>query len=176
MSEKSPKDSKKTPKKVLIWKFILSYVLLMGSALLLISLKPIKEVVDINGLYTTMIVHISAWLMKPFGIVQGINGSIIHLKGLSLDVLFGCNGLEAFLIYSVAILSFPAKIIKKVWGILIGFIVIQVLNVIRIAGLGLSGIYLKRYFEYIHIYVAQGIMIAVAMVLFLFWLNYAAKK
>ena len=38
------------------------------------------------------------------------------------------------------------------------------LDHLRIAGLGLSGIYLKEYFHYIHIYVAQGMMIAVALV------------
>ena len=57
-----------------------------------------------------------------------------------------------------------------------GFFVLQILNVLRIAGLGLSGIYLKDYFHYIHIYVAQGMMIAVALVLFLVWLNYATQK
>lgn len=165
----------KRQRRFLAWKFVLSYVILMGLFLLLISLRPVKRVVDINGLYTEMVVHLSAWLMQPFGIVRGINGSVIMLDGLSLDVLFGCNGLEAFLIFAVAVLAFPAKMIKKIWGILAGFLVIQVLNVLRIAALGLSGIYLKHYFEYIHIYVAQGIMIAFSLVLFLLWLSYATK-
>jgi exosortase H (IPTLxxWG-CTERM-specific) len=148
----------------------------MGLFLLIIGLEPIKKVLDINGLYTNMIVYFSALLIKPFGIVQGVEGSIISLKGLALDVRFGCNGLEAFLIYTVAILAFPATIARKIIGIVGGFLVLQVLNVLRIAGLGLSGIYLKEYFHYIHIYVAQGMMIAVALVLFLVWLNYATEK
>ena len=61
-------------------------------------------------------------------------------------------------------------------GVVAGFLVLQIVNVLRIAGLGLSGIYLKDYFHYIHIYVAQGMMIAVALVLFLVWLNYATQK
>ncbi len=164
------------PDRFRVWKFVISYVVLMGLFLLLISLRQVKDIIDINGLYTRMVVYFSAALMKPFGIVRGIDGSIIRLKGLSLDVMFGCNGLEAFLIYMVAILSFPAPAVKKAVGIGTGFLVIQVLNVIRIAGLGLSGIYLKKYFEYIHIYVAQGIMIALSLVLFLLWLNYATKE
>ena len=70
----------------------------------------------------------------------------------------------------------PATIARKVVGILGGFIVLQFLNVLRIAGLGLTGIYLKEYFHYIHVYVAQGMMIAVALVLFLVWLNYVTEK
>lgn len=154
---------------------MLTYIVLMGLFLLLISLQSIKRIVDINGLYNDLVVRLSAALMKPFGIVRGIDGSVIRLDGISLDVLFGCNGLEAFLIYTVAILAFPAKLQKKLWGIGLGFLLIQLLNVIRIAALGLSGIYLKAYFEILHVYVAQGIMIALALVLFLVWLHYAEK-
>ena len=157
-----------------IVRFIATYIVLMGLFLLLIGLEPVKKVIDINGIYTDMIVALSAMAIEPFGIVRGVNGSIISLKGIALDVRFGCNGLEAFLIYTVAILAFPARISRKVAGIVLGFVVLQLLNVLRIAGLGLSGIYLREYFHYIHIYVAQGFMIAVALVLFLVWLHYAA--
>jgi exosortase H (IPTLxxWG-CTERM-specific) len=172
MAEKKPKKRHN----IMVWKFIITYILLMGLFLLIIGLEPIKKVIDINGLYTNLIVYFSALLIEPFGIVQGINGSIINLKGLSLDVRFGCNGLEAFLIYTVAILAFPASAGRKIIGVVAGFLVLQIVNVLRIAGLGLSGIYLKDYFHYIHIYVAQGMMIAVALVLFLVWLNYATQK
>ena len=80
------------------------------------------------------------------------------------------------MIYSVGILSFPATIKKKAVGIIGGFFLLQILNVFRIAGLGLTGIYAKSYFHYVHIYVAQGMMIAAAFVLFLFWLSYATKE
>ena len=173
MTRKKQLEGKKT---LMVWKFLITYVVLMGLGVFLIGFEPIKRVLDINGLYTNMIIYFTHLLLKPFGIVQGINGSVISLQGLALDVRFGCNGLEAFLIYTVAILSFPASIKKKSIGITAGFIVLQVLNVVRIAGLGLSGIYAKEYFHYIHIYVAQGMMIAVAFVLFLVWLNYATEK
>ena len=166
----------KANKDISVVKFLITYVVLMGLFVLLIGLEPIKKIIDINGLYTSMIMYLSYLALKPFGIVQGIHGSIITLQGLSLDVRFGCNGLEAFLIYTVAILSFPAGITKKILGIVGGFLVLQVLNVLRIAGLGLSGIYLEQYFYYIHIYVAQGIMIVLALICFLVWLNYATEK
>lgn len=170
-------EEKTGPKKdIRIWKFILTYVVLMGLFLLLISFEPIKKILDINGVYTDMIIYLTALILKPFNIVQGISGSIINVKGMAMDVKFGCNGLEAFLIYTVAILSFPTQAMKKLIGVVGGFVILQILNVLRIAGLGLSGYYLKEYFEYLHIYVAQGIMIAVALVLFLIWLNYATEQ
>lgn len=148
----------------------------MGLFVFLISFEPIKRILDINGVYTHMILYLTHLALKPFGIVEGIQGSVICLKGLAMDVRFGCNGLEAFLIYTVAVLSFKANIKKKFVGVTAGFIVLQLLNILRIVGLGLCGVYAKEYFHYVHIYVAQGMMIAVAFVLFLVWLNYAAEK
>jgi exosortase/archaeosortase family protein len=170
------KDLPEKKRDIRIWKFVLSYILLMGVFVILIGYEPVKSVMDINGAYTRMIVYFSYLALKPFGIVQGIDGSVITLKGLALDVRFGCNGLEAFLIYSIAVLAFPARWILKTLGVVIGFIVLQIVNILRIAGLGLTGIYLPQYFQYVHIYVAQGMMIAVAFVLFLFWVGYASKK
>jgi exosortase/archaeosortase family protein len=170
------KGSMPIKKDLRLRRFVVTYVLLMGVFVFLIGFEPIKRLLDINGLYTGMIVYFTQLVLKPFGILQGVEGSVISLKGISLDVKFGCNGLEAFLIYMVGILSFPAIIKQKVVGIIGGFFLLQVLNVFRIAGLGLTGIYAKSYFHYVHIYVAQGMMIAAAFVLFLFWLGYAAEK
>ncbi len=168
--------SSRAKKNIVVGRFILTYVLLMGMFVFLIGAKPIKKILDINGVYTNMIIYFTYLVLKPFGVMEGIDGSVIKLKGLALDVRFGCNGLEAFLIYTVAVLSFPSNVKKKSVGIIVGFIVLQILNVLRIAGLGLSGIYAKHYFHYIHVYIAQGMMIAVAFLLFLVWLNYATKK
>lgn len=163
--------------KVIIWKFILTYILLMGFFLLLIGLEPVKNIIDINGLYSGMIVKLTAAFLNIFDLVQGTHGSILSMKrGLSLDVKFGCNGLEAFLIYAIAILSFPANKWQKLAGIGIGFIGLQVINILRIALLAVCGIYFREIFHYVHIYIAQGVMIAVAVIFFLKWLNYATKS
>ena len=157
------------------WRFAIIYIFLMGLFLLAIGLEPVKQILDINGLYTQFIVYLTGLILKPFGIIKQINGSLIFLnQGPVLDVKFGCNGLEAFLIYSVAILAYPEKIKHKIAGIALGFLILQAFNILRIAGLALSAIYFPDYFEYIHIYVAQGIMIAIALLLFLTWLHFTA--
>lgn len=152
--------------------FLVKYILLMGIFLIIIGYQPIKNVIDLNGLYTQFIVRITAFLLKPFHIIKHINGSLIHLKNTTLDVKFGCNGLEAFFIYAAGVLSFPTTLNKKLKGLALGLLIIQVMNIVRIAGLCLSSIYLKQYFDYIHIYIAQGIMIALALIVFLLWINY----
>jgi exosortase H (IPTLxxWG-CTERM-specific) len=117
----------------------------------------------------------TARLLGIMGIPCTHAGSIIQLPSIALDIKFGCNGLEAVMIYSVAVLAFPASWTKKLIGMTAGFVVIQAVNIVRIAGLGYSGIHFPGMFEYIHIYVAQGMMIAVALGVFFIYLNYARE-
>ncbi len=159
-----------------VFKFFLKYVLFMAIGLFLISFEPLKRLIDLNGLYTKGVVKITSFVLNLFNVVNEVRGTVLVLKGLAMDVRFGCNGLEAFMIYAVAILAFPASKKDKLMGILIGFLVLQVINIIRIISLGIIGIYWSSFFHCFHIYVAQGIMIAIALLLFMIWLDYARPK
>ena len=172
MNKKSLKSKKFSSE---LGRFLALYLLFMVAFLHLLEFDPFKKIVDLNGLYTVMVVKLTALALKPLGMVLGAEGSIIHLKGISLNVLFGCNGLEAFLIYAAAVLAFRAPWRTKVLGLFAGFVILQVFNIFRIAALGLVGSYLKPYFYYFHIYVAQGIMVAVALILFLIYLFHATR-
>lgn len=119
---------------------------------------------------------ITANILGIMGIACTHQGPIITIPGISLDVRFGCNGLEAVMIYAVAIISFPATWKRRLLGIILGFVVIQIINIIRIVALAYSGIHLKNIFGYIHIYVAQGMMIAVALGIYLLWIGYAKES
>lgn len=155
-----------------ILRFVITYVLLMGVFFLLLGLKPVQDVVDINGGYSNAIVFMTAKMLGLLGVTSTVQGSVIHLPSISLDVEFGCNGLEAVMIYSVAVLTFPATWKNRLLGIVAGFLVIQVLNLIRIVALAYAGVYHRDLFDLIHLYVAQGVMIAVALATFVLYLTY----
>lgn len=155
-----------------ILRFVITYVLLMGAFFLLLGLKPVQDVVDINGGYSNAIVFMTAKILGLLGVTSTVQGSVIHLPSISLDVEFGCNGLEAVMIYSVAVLTFPATWKNRLLGIVAGFLVIQVLNLIRIVALAYAGVYHRDLFDLIHLYVAQGVMIAVALATFVLYLTY----
>lgn len=174
--QKAQKDKKTGLKQTLsIKRFAVTYLVLMSLFFLLIALKPIQNIVDLNGLYTKAILFITAKILEIMGLSSTCHGSIITVSGIGLDVKFGCNGLEAVMIYAVGIISFPATWEKKLLGIVAGFIVIQIINIIRIVALAYSCVYFKTLFEYIHVYVAQGIMIAIALGIYLLWINYAKE-
>ncbi len=157
-------------------RFLLTYIVLMGVFFTLIALQPIRNIVDLNGLYTKGIVAVTSSIMKVLGLSCTHQGGMITLPGVSLNVRFGCNGLEAVMIYAVAVIAFPTTWKKRAVGILAGFALIQTVNVLRIIALAYSALHFKRFFEYIHIYIAQGMMIAVALGTYLLWTKYAKDK
>ena len=161
---------------VSIVRFIVTYVVLMGVFFILLGLTPVRNVIDVNGAYSNVIVIITAKILGLFGITSDYVGSIINLPSISLDVEFGCNGLEAVMIYCVAVLTFPASWRSRLFGIVLGFLVIQVLNLIRIVALAYAGVYHKELFDLVHLYVAQGVMIAVALGTFVLYLNYISNE
>jgi len=167
---------KKTAGDISIKRFAVTYLILMGAFFFLIGFTPFQKIIDINGLYTRGVVATTAKVLGILSIPCTYQGSIIQLPSISLDVKFGCNGLEAVMIYSVAVIAFPAPWKKKLIGISAGFLIIQVVNILRIAALAYSGIHFKSLFEYIHIYVAQGMMIAVSLGVFFIYLNYAKES
>jgi exosortase/archaeosortase family protein len=168
-----PDEKQKRKDGISVWRFAVTYLALMGSFFLLIGLKPVQNVIDLNGLYTKGVVILTSKILEVLTIPSTYQGSVIRLPSIALDVRFGCNGLEAVMIYSVAVIAFPASWKDKLMGILGGFLVIQVINILRISLLAYSAIHFKDLFEYIHIYIAQGMMIAVSLGVFFIYLNYA---
>ena len=169
-----PEDAPKQ-KTVNIKRFILTYFLLMGAFLFLMRYQPILQHIDINNIYSKSIVIVTHEVLNSLNVKSSYYGTVIALPGISLDVKFGCNGLEAVMIYVVAILAFPAQWKKKLMGIGIGFILIQIINLIRITALAYAAVHFKSQFETIHTYVAQGFMIAVVLGIFFIYLHYATR-
>ena len=107
----------------------------------------------IQGLKTIIIVP-STWLIHLFGFYTVHNEmDIMVVNGPYLRVNYSCLGLGVMSFLAAFVFAFPIKW-KKTWRMLIfGLITIYILNVIRIAALGLvfasvhSG---RNYFEYHH--------------------------
>jgi exosortase/archaeosortase family protein len=172
----SSKQKKKRNPDVSIRRFGIIYIVLMGVFFFIIGFVPLQKVLDVNGLYTRVVVISTAKILGIMRIPCTFEGSLIHLPSISLDVKFGCNGLEAVMIYAVAVLAFLASLKKKILGIVAGFFIIQTINIIRIAALAYSGVYFRSFFEYIHIYIAQGMMIAVSLGIFFLYLAHIERN
>lgn len=147
----------------------------MAGAVILIGYEPVKKVLDLNGIFSRALAASAVPGLRLLGVDASSKDTTIYVPGYALQILFGCNGLEAFIIYGAAVLSFPANWKLKISGIVIGLLALQILNYIRIVLLGLVGVYLPEHFEIFHLYVAQGVMIAAALLTFIAWINYVAR-
>jgi hypothetical protein len=112
---------------VSIKRFVVTYLLLMGVFFFIISFVPLQKVIDVNGGYTRGVVVATSKVLAVLSVPSTSSGSIIRLPSIALDVKFGCNGLEAVMIYSVAVIAFRL-VEKKTHGLAAGFAVIQVVN------------------------------------------------
>jgi exosortase/archaeosortase family protein len=155
---------KEKPETISIKRFVVTYITLMIAFFFVVWFKPIHDIIDINDVYTKSVVGLT-------GVMCAYQGSVIVLPALSLDVKFGCNGLEAVMIYAITVAAYPAPWKRKLMGIAAGFFILQTANILRIVLLALSGVYMKGLFDFIHIYIAQGMMIALSLGIFFVYLN-----
>ncbi|MDI6800939.1 MAG: hypothetical protein QMD01_02620 [Thermodesulfovibrionales bacterium] len=81
----SKKNSSASKLKINIGRFALVYLILMGAFFLLIGLKPIQDVIDLNGIYTKGVVIVTSAVLEAIGIHCTYQGSIIRLPSISLD-------------------------------------------------------------------------------------------
>lgn len=91
--------------------------------------------------------------------------------GFKLKIARGCEGVEGVIILMAAILAFPAGIKPKLLGIIGGTFVLYILNLFRIAGLYYTLRYKPVLFDMMHVYVGQTLIILIAFLFFVAWLN-----
>lgn len=127
--------------------------------------------------FTEAIAHLSAGLIHLFDekiISQGVE--IINAeKGFAVSIQAGCNGIEAAIVLIAAMLAFPATWTSKLIGIVIGFMSVQILNILRIISLFYLGQWSYDAFNWAHLYIWQALIMLDVLVVFLIWLKYTPR-
>lgn len=126
----------------------------------------------LEEMYTRRVVQVTCGILNLLGFSSQAFGRTIFANGFSVEVLNGCNGLEAMLIYLAAVFSYPSTVRAKFWAVALGFPFIQVINLLRIIGLVLVGLYFPTFFHETHVFVAQALIIFMVGALWLVWITY----
>ena len=124
----------------------------------------------------------TAGVAKVGGFVAGLLGEKTTMIGTAIvsprfavNVRTGCNGLETIYIFAAGVLAFPAPWGRKLLGLLLGSLAIQLLNVVRIVSLFYIGVHFPEHFEDSHVVVWQAIVILFGVALFLLWADRYAR-
>ncbi|KQR72681.1 exosortase Y [Pedobacter sp. Leaf176] len=107
----------------------------------------------IQGL-RNILIKPSIWIIKAFGFYAIHNETdLMVVNGPLLRINYSCLGLGVMSFLAAFVFSFPARWEERIKMLIIGIFSIYLLNVIRIAGLGLLFGYFhsqRNYFEYHH--------------------------
>jgi exosortase H (IPTLxxWG-CTERM-specific) len=145
------------------------------------------------GLFTLELMPVGQqWVVIPFtrsvaalsaGIIQLFDADVVaysnvlqdRLNGFAVSIEAGCNGVEATLVLIAAILAFPANWWFRLVGIGVGFLAVQLMNLLRIISLFYLGQWNQIAFEWAHLYLWQSLIILDVLVVFLVWLRYLPR-
>ena len=139
----------------------------------MLTYDPFVKRVDIASGLAQVSAWISWMLLRGIGFFLGLdvhkNGTILGAGPFEVDVSPACSGAVPSMIYLSAVLAYPASARAKAIGAVLGLGMINGLNLIRVVALFLIGLYYHDLFHDTHVYVAQALVIAVAVATWLFW-------
>ena len=157
--------------------FFVKFFVLMGLLLFLELLNPINQ--KIITPFTYSLTKASVFLLGLLGTGAKASGTLIVSPQFAADIKAGCTGVEPIIILLSAIFAFPSSWKAKAYGAILGMVVLQVVNLIRIVSLVYLGINHPKYFHDAHSFIWQIVIIALSLFLWMVWarsLNPYASK
>jgi exosortase H (IPTLxxWG-CTERM-specific) len=147
--------------------FLLRFVLFLVVFYFLVAAKPVNDRVIVP--FTAWIASASATVLNVLGERATVQGTEIHSGSFGVNIENGCNGVETALLLAAAVLAFPARWRQRLIGFFLGFLAIQVLNVIRVVSLVWIGRHRPALFDSSHTVVWQSAVVLFGVLIFLFW-------
>ena len=121
--------------------------------------------------YINFTAFVVSGILNFLGFKAGLYQATLSLSNFSVEVVLECAAVYQILVFTAAVLAFPATWKKKILGIVIGAPVLYVIDLFRIMGLLLVGNYLPKFFDFTHLYTGQMFVIFVVILLWLLWIN-----
>ena len=153
-------------------RFFLLFLLIQGTLFTAELSRPVQQAIVIP--FTNGVAALSAWLIRLFDPAVAASGNVIRdlPSGFAVAIEAGCNGVEATIVLVAAMAAMPAPWKSKLWGIGLGFLDIQAMNLARIVSLFYLGQWNQTAFEWAHLYVWQALIMLDVLIVFLLWLRW----
>lgn len=152
--------------------FLIKYLVLVGVGIFLLSLPLLSPLIDVfcQGLAQGSF-HI-ARLFNSAITLENENILRYRLDGFAIVVSHACSALNSMWLLCAAILVFPASWKLKSLGILVGILIIQGLNLLRLINLVYVGQFYHAWFDTIHEQLWPLFLHFVSLICFGLWLTY----
>jgi exosortase H (IPTLxxWG-CTERM-specific) len=158
-------------------RLILRFVILFALGLLLFQVAFHSYLLGSGFFqaYLAKTASLASWIMRLFGFEAATSGKFISTRGGGVSIENGCDGLQATMLYVIAVLSFPAPWRAKLWGVAAGVLVILLLNQARIITLLLLQVHLPDFFQTAHVSVWPALIILAALLIWILWARWCTE-
>jgi exosortase H (IPTLxxWG-CTERM-specific) len=155
-------------------RFLTLFMLLLGGSFSLLAWNPVNDgfVEPLTG----AIAKVGGVTLNLLGQEVTRTGTVLRGPRFAVSIHNGCNGVEAMVIFLAAVLAFPAAWPARLGGLALGIVVIQLVNLVRVVALYLTGVYLPTLFDASHTVVWQTLVILSAVLLWMFWASRFAPR
>ena len=111
----------------------------------------------------------SSFLLNLLGQGTQVNEVTIRSPEFAIAIRRGCDAIEPAWLLCAAILAFPGPWRSKATGMLAGFVILQLLNLVRIVTLFGIGKSMPAFFPAAHLEIRPTVFILAAILLFIGW-------
>ncbi len=98
-----------------------------------------------------------------------VEDTVIRTEHAALDINHECTGVFVLLVYTVFVLAYPAPWRNRLSGAAVGWLTLNIVNVLRLILLTVIASKKPDWFGYFHEYFFQGLFIALLAILASIW-------
>ena len=114
-------------------------------------------------------------LLNALGTPVRVDGPIVASDRFAVNIVAECTAVGPLVLFMGAVLAYPASFRAKTIGVALGLVVLTGVNLVRLVTLFWIGAAFPQYLGTAHLLVWQSVMILLALVLWLFWIERLAR-
>lgn len=126
--------------------------------------------------YLNFLASMCGWILRLLGHDTTVTGPLIASPDFSIEIVRGCDGIEATALFSAAVLASPVALRLRLPFLLAGIAALVCVNIVRAVTLFCIGVSFPKAFERIHFEAWPGVLIVAVMCCWLAWARWAAKR
>jgi exosortase H (IPTLxxWG-CTERM-specific) len=115
-------------------------------------------------------------ILNAMGQPSHVSGEIISSPRFNMAIRRGCEAIEPTWLFCAAVLSYPAAMRRKLIGIALSAVLLQLLNLVRIVSLFFVGVYAPTFFNTAHLEIWPIVFILAVLLLMLSWIQWARQE
>ncbi len=154
--------------------FLAVFLLILAGGFSLLSVNAVND--RVVEPFTAGVARTSGTVLNLIGQSTQMRGTIIENGRFAVNIKNGCNGVETMTIFLAAVFAFPASFRARAIGLVLGLLAIQLVNLVRVVALFLTGAYFPRFFDHSHTVLWQTLVVASGILLFIFWADRFAVR